>query len=327
MNWFIEKWSTRSWLTLLLLPASLIFYILIIIRAKLYSSSIICSAKPSVPVIIVGNIYIGGTGKTPIVIWLSQHLKKRGYNPGIISRGYGGDSSCHPMLVKIDSDPRIVGDEPLLIAQKVDCPLIVGGNRSENATTLVDKYGCDVVISDDGLQHYKLQRDLEIVVFDGIRGKGNGLVFPAGPLREPMSRLKNVDYVLLNGGSNEISGYSYLMKLCNATNLVTRNVISLDSFANQRVHAVAGIGNPQRFFNALSRLGIIVIEHPFADHMQYNESNLSFSDSIPVLMTEKDGVKCMDIAEDNWWVVPVELEIEQEFIEHINSRFNKVIIE
>lgn len=324
MHWLIKKWSGWSLLTIALLPLSFLFLILISIRRALYKYRVLSSSKPDLPVIVVGNIFVGGTGKTPLVIWLADFLKNKGYRPGILSRGYGGDSSKHPILVTDDSTPEIVGDEPKLIYEQTKCPLIVGSKRSENAQRLKDEFECDIIISDDGLQSYSLARDIEIIVFDGRRGYGNGVVFPAGPLREPKSRIKDADFVLLNGGSNTISGFNYLIRDSKAVNLISGEERALDSFAGDKVHAVAGIGNPNRFFDGLRKAGIEVIEHPFPDHMKYDLNNLSFTDDYPVLMTEKDSIKCSSFASENWWAVTIDISIEKGFIEQFESKLRTV---
>ncbi|HEY4215338.1 MAG TPA: tetraacyldisaccharide 4'-kinase [Steroidobacteraceae bacterium] len=267
------------------------------------------------PVVIVGNLTVGGTGKTPLVVWLAQKLQARGLRVGIVSRGYGRTYDT-PHLVELDSNWQEVGDEPLLLRRRTGCATMVGRDRVAAAEALI-AYGVDVILADDGLQHLRLARDCEIVVVDGSRGFGNGRVLPAGPLREPPERALRVDLVVLNGppehSSLNIPGHPYagtglLMSMASEG---ARRVDgageprSLDTFRGQRVHAVAGIGNPDRFFRALRAQGIEVIEHPFADHHPFVGPDLSFGDSAPVLMTEKDAVKCREFADPRLWYVPV----------------------
>lgn len=261
-----------------------------------------------VPVIVVGNIAVGGTGKTPFVIWLIERLRSWGFRPGIVSRGYGGRARVYPYAVRADSDPADSGDEPLLLARRCACPVVVAPDRVAAARVLLASHDIDVVVSDDGLQHYRLARDLEICVVDGARGLGNGALLPAGPLRESPQRLREVDLVVVNGaGWDDPSLHPLRMQLMSHEVRALRGDAAqpLSAFRHQRVHAVAGIGNPQRFFEALREQGIEVIAHAFADHHGYSAADLDFADSLPVLMTEKDAVKCAAFAAPHWWAVPV----------------------
>ena len=266
-----------------------------------------------VPVVVVGNITVGGSGKTPLVLWLAEKLRRLGFQPGIISRGYGG-KNCAQMEVMPGSDPLSVGDEPVLLAKRSDCPVWVGRDRAEAARALLKAHpACDLILSDDGLQHYRLFRNVEIAVVDGERRFGNGYLLPAGPLREPVARLSGVDAVVVNGGSGEIpqcSRAGFAMRLAGAEfyNLAdpTQRAKPQD-FVGQVLHAVAGIGNPARFFAHLRSLGLAVSEHPFPDHHAFQPQELDFPGR--VLMTEKDGVKCARFAKDNCWVLAVEAEV------------------
>lgn len=261
-----------------------------------------------VPVIVVGNIAVGGTGKTPFAIWLVERLRSWGFRPGIVSRGYGGRAPAYPYSVLTDSDPALSGDEPLLLARHCACPVVVAPDRVAAAQALLERHDIDVVVADDGLQHYRLARDLEICVVDGARGLGNGALLPAGPLREPPQRLHDVDLVVVNGaGWDDPSLRPLRMQLVahEARLLRGEGVRPLSAFCHRRVHAVAGIGNPRRFFDALREQGIEVIPHAFPDHHAYVAADLDFADSLPVLMTEKDAVKCAAFAAPDWWAVPV----------------------
>jgi tetraacyldisaccharide 4'-kinase len=260
--------------------------------------------RVSAPVIVIGNLSVGGTGKTPLVCWLVTRLTEMGFRPGVVTRGYGG-SSTNVRLIGPGDDPDIVGDEPILLARRTGAPVAIGRDRPEASQLLVNT-GCDVVVSDDGLQHYALARECEIVVIDGDRRFGNGWLLPAGPLRESPGRLAGADAVVVNGGRAMVEG-ALCMRLeakC-ATALVGSTVKALDEFAGQSVHAVAGIGNPERFFNMLRSHGIEVIGHALPDHARFQAADISFDDQRPVLMTEKDAVKCAPLAGPRHWYVPV----------------------
>jgi len=317
---FVETWWQRrlTLFTYLLWPFSLIFRIVIMIRTFLYRFKVFKITRFSVPIIVVGNITVGGTGKTPVVILLAHLLKKQGYQPGIVSRGYGAEASQsnESHLVTLESDVSTVGDEPLMIVRQTDCPMVIDANRVRAVKTLLDQYECDIVISDDGLQHTALGRDLEIVLIDGLRYFGNGLCLPAGPLREPISRLNYVDFILYNEGAIIVGGNEYTMKL-NPRRLRQvndhSNTMALENLQGKTIHAVAGIGHPERFFDMLQALGLTIIEHPFLDHYAYQFEDIDFGENTIVLMTEKDAVKCEKIANETHWFVPVIADLEEKF--------------
>lgn len=267
-----------------------------------------------VPVVVVGNLSVGGTGKTPFTIWLVGRLREWGFKPGVVSRGYGGRAPHHPFLVRPGAKPAEAGDEPLLIAQHTGVPVMVDADRVAAARALIERHEIDVIVSDDGLQHYRLARDLEICVIDGARGFGNGALLPAGPLREPVSRLAEIPLVVVNGGALDLSHPGLLdmsLRAGLAQPLVAGGEpLRLDRLSGQRVHAVAGIGNPTRFFAMLRERGIEVIEHPFPDHHHYAATDLHFDDSLPVLMTDKDAIKCRAFALSRHYTVPVEALID-----------------
>jgi len=287
-------------------------------RSKIYRSP--------VPVIVVGNISVGGTGKTPCIIALAQYLKKQNYSPGVISRGYGGKSKNWPKLVDVDSSPLDVGDEPVLIAHSTQCPVVVGPTRKDDIQLILKKHPeTNIILSDDGMQHYAMARDIEIAIIDGQRLFGNGKLLPAGPLREPVSRLETVDFKLYNGAESPSSAGNdaFSMHLQPKAVYHLNNVIqtcTLESFIGQKVHAIAGIGNPQRFFDSLEKQGIEVIPHAFNDHHQFSESELNFGDELNIVMTEKDAVKCKSFNVKNCWVIAVEAQINISFYERILSR-------
>lgn len=277
-------------------------------RHALYQRGWLRATRLPVPVIVVGNLVAGGAGKTPLTIALAQALRARGWQPGVVSRGYGGTARA-PVLLNAQPDPGVVGDEPALIRLRTGLPVAVGADRVAAAYLLLAQ-GVNVVVADDGLQHYALARDVEICVIDGARRFGNGRLLPAGPLREPLSRLDAVDFRVCNGGVPHANEYAMRLVLADAVALSgTPRTRALAAYVGQRVHAVAGIGHPPRFFAALRTCGLDVIEHAFADHHRYTAGELEFGDGLPVLMTEKDAVKCRGFAAADWWSVPVSAEL------------------
>jgi tetraacyldisaccharide 4'-kinase len=294
-----------------LYPLSLVFRIVVALRRFGFRASLIRSCRVRVPVIVVGNITVGGTGKTPLVIWLAGFLAREGFTPGIVSRGYGSWSDAARRVTR-DSDASAVGDEPLLLAHRTARPVWIGADRAAAAEALLrNDPDCDVVVSDDGLQHYALARDFEIAVIDGARGLGNRLMLPAGPLREAPSRLRSVDAVVVNG--NDCPGFtdspSLAMKLEGREfhNLLNPgHTVDAAHFHNRRVHAVAGIGNPERFFDHLEALGLRFHAHAFPDHHPYTARDLAFPDADAILMTEKDAVKCAAFAAETHWFLRVD---------------------
>ena len=305
------KWVHRVWYQdaksgWVLLPLSGLFWLLLKLRAVLFRCGIYNSHKAHAPVIVVGNITAGGTGKTPTVIWLVNELRARGFAPGIVSRGYGGSKSGTSMRVDADSDPAVVGDEPVLLARRGQCPVAVDSDRVQAADMLVED-DVDVIITDDGLQHLRLQRDFEICVIDGERGLGNRRLLPAGPLRESADRLNSVDQVLVNGSTDMPNAIAFELQATAACRLNGSLARPLQGFKDTTVHAVAGIGNPKRFFDLLRTYGIQVIEHSFPDHAAITPADLQFGDDFEVFMTEKDAVKLSQKMSDRYWSVPVDL--------------------
>jgi len=272
----------------------------------------------AVPVVIVGNLTAGGSGKTPLVIALVEALRARGFRPGVVSRGYGG-TQREPILLDDVPQPGRVGDEPCLIRKRSGVAVAVGRDRARTAAMLAES-GVDVVIADDGLQNPSLARDVEICVVDGQRRFGNGRLLPAGPLREPPARLDHVAFRVCNGGAAQAGEVA--MRLVGGTAVAVggAGVRSLESFAGQRVHAVAGIGNPERFFDGLRAHGIDVVPHAFPDHHAFAAGDLVFGDEAPVLMTEKDAVKCTRFTDARLWCVPVRAEIDEAFFDAVAAR-------
>ena len=290
-------------------------------RRWLYRIGVLRREHLPVPVLVIGNLSVGGTGKTPLTIAIAQVLREHGLRPGVVSRGYGGRQR-EPMLLGEQPDPAQVGDEPCLI-RAADIPVAVGRDRPAAARLLLAA-GCDVVIADDGLQHYRLARDMEICVIDGVRRFGNGRMLPAGPLREPLARLREVDFRVCNGDGAQAGEIAMCLQGDRACALHDGRVQPLSSFAGQPVHAVAAIGNPRRFFDSLRVHGIEVIEHAFPDHHGFSADDLAFGDDRPVLMTDKDAVKCRAFAPSQWWRVPVRAALPDRFIEDLLKRIIEV---
>ena len=331
-TWIHHAWyGGRGWYRVLL-PLSGIYWPFTSLRRALYRARLLRTRRAKVPIIVVGNITAGGTGKTPATVWLANSLAERGFSPGIVSRGYGGSKSDSSMRVDARSDPAVVGDEPVLIALRTGCPVVVDADRGRGAAMLVAD-GADLVIADDGMQHYALARDYEICIVDGTRGLGNGMLLPAGPLREPASRIEGVDQVLINGRlrkdraamstglQNAIEFRLAAAEACRLNGSLNRPI---DRFAGTTVHAVAAIGNPDRFFDTLRGHGIQVIEHAYPDHAPLSPEQLDFGDKFDILMTEKDAVKFPRQVSDRFWYVPVDVEVDPviaaPWLEQIESR-------
>ncbi len=311
-------WYGNHPVSVLLAPLGWLFCAAVALRRAAYRVGLARSYDLGVPVIVVGNLTVGGTGKTPLVIWLVEHLRTQGFEPAVVARGYGGQARRWPQQVRPDSDPVTVGDEPVLIAQRTRCAIAVGPNRVEAAAGLIAKSGCNVLISDDGLQHLRLRRDVEIVVVDGDRRFGNSRCLPVGPLREPKSRLKHVDMVVCNGTSGLRGEFGMRLVPTGAVNLVGDESREMIQFRGLAVHAVAGIGFGERFFGMLRRFGLRIIEHRFPDHHAYTAADVTFDDDLPVLMTEKDAVKCRRYADVRHWYVPVVAQLPEQFPYRLN---------
>lgn len=282
-----------------LLPLSWIYAAIVTARRWAYHRGWLTVSQLDRPVLVVGNVSVGGSGKTPLTLAVVERARKLGIRPGVVSRGYGGKSTRYPLLVTADTAAAEAGDEPVLMARRAHVPVVVDPDRVRAGRYLIESEQVTLIIADDGLQHYRLGRDAEIAVVDARRRYGNGRLLPAGPLREPLSRERNVDMVCVHGREHD-----FWLAPGPAHNIRSGEKRALSSFG--RVHAFAGIGEPGRFFGMLRNLGLDVIEHGLPDHHEYDETELDFDDGLPILMTEKDGVKCVDFASDRLWMVPVE---------------------
>lgn len=324
MRWLEQAWLQRKVWLMILTPISALFRLIVSLRRKAYQWGLLNSAVIEVPVIVVGNITVGGTGKTPLIIWLYHFLVKEGFKPGIISRGYKGKASQWPQQVRVDSDPYVVGDEAVMLAQQTQAPIAVGPDRVAAANALLEYHDCDIIISDDGLQHYAMQRDIEIAVIDGVKRLWNSRCLPAGPLREPAERLQEVDIVVANGlaGYREFSMQTKISQACRVEQ--PQHCQSLNAFALRQVHALAGIGQPQYFFDALEKKGLHLDAHAFPDHHDYVQEELVFDDDAAILMTAKDAVKCSRFDLKNAWFVPLIVELDPRFGERILNLLKRI---
>lgn len=301
-------WYTPSFISWLLLPLSWLYCLVVFIRRKLYRLNILKSYRARKPIVVVGNIVVGGSGKTPLLLSLCDYVQKKGYRPGVVSRGYGGNITGVKQVSEQDS-ADVVGDEPLMIFQRSKLPVVVGADRVAAIDYLLEHNDCDIVFSDDGLQHYRMQRDLEIAVIDSERGLGNGFCLPAGPLRERRTRLQEVDIIVYNGaGPDTEDRCTYSLQPVNLTKLGGEENRLLASLEHKPVHAIAGIGNPVRFFKQLSQTGAVITEHAFPDHHSYKQEDFSGWDDACIVMTEKDAVKCGKLVLADAWVAKVDVE-------------------
>jgi tetraacyldisaccharide 4'-kinase len=308
--WLRTQWYARRRPVVWLRPPAALFGAVAALRRLLYRRRILHVERLPVPVIVVGNITVGGSGKTPFVIWLCARLKAAGFRPGVVTRGYGGRARQWPCPVGADSDPALVGDEAVLLARRLGCPVWAGPDRAAAARALLADTAVDLIVSDDGLQHYALGRDLDIVMLDGGRGVGNGYLLPAGPLREPSRRLQAAALLVVKRSRKrpaEARGEALGMRLLGETaiNLATGESCPLATFTKEPVHAAAGIADPGDFFAALTARGLSITPHAYADHAALKAADVVFGDRRAVLMTEKDAVKCASFATVAHWYVPV----------------------
>lgn len=323
-EWLQREWTRTSLWQLVLRPLSWLFRMLSAVRRWAYRTGVFKTQRLPVPVLVIGNITVGGTGKTPLVIWMAQQLQNAGLRPGIVSRGYGGKHAA-PLAVSGDSNPLVVGDEPVMIASRTKVPVYVGRDRIAAGRALLQAHPeCDVVISDDGLQHYRLARDAEVVVIDGERRFGNGQLLPAGPLRESASRLGAVDAVVCNGPNGGTDSFEMRLQPEAFRHLLdaSRTAVAAD-FAGQRVLAIAGIGHPGRFFGQLEHMGLQFEARAFPDHHAYTPADLPGDAAGAILMTEKDAVKCRAFARPNWWYLAVDAKVDDALLERVLKKLRK----
>lgn len=339
----VAWYQKKNWIYFLF-PLMLLFWFIAIVRRFLYQIGLFKQTELPVPVIVVGNISVGGTGKSPLTAYLVKELKRRGYRPGIVSRGYGGKSDVYPLLIDEASETNVVGDEPVMLFKITQSPVVVDPIRSRAALKLCNEHNCNVIICDDGMQHYALGRDIEICVIDGQRGLGNGHLLPVGPLRESKKRLCDVDFVVANGNKHSIEpliqdlgikkdNFLFGMSLQSEdlVNVFNGSVLSINQLKNQDIHAVAGIGNPERFFTALGDLGANVDGRGLPDHHNFTKGDILYEDGLPVVITQKDAVKCRSLFDeknskqpDNIWFMPVNALINESFINAICEQLEEI---
>jgi ATP-binding cassette, subfamily B, bacterial MsbA len=319
----VDSWYKKSLWLYLLLPFSLIFSYITNRRRRKFIKSKKLGYKTSIPIIIVGNLTIGGTGKTPLVAYIASELAKRGYKPGLVSRGYGGKFR-ETLHVTADTPVKQTGDEAQILS-KLNLPFYIDKNRVRAVKALEEKHDCDVIISDDGLQHYNMGRDIEVVVIDGKRRFGNNLTFPAGPLRETKSRLNSVDFIVNNSGPTQENEYLMNISPAKFVHLKSGKSYHVEKWPmHKQVHAVAGLGNPGRFFDLLARLGFEIIRHPFPDHHNFDESDIFYLDHLPIIMTEKDASKCRQFDNNKIWYLTIEAEVSDKFIEELDTKLKSL---
>lgn len=341
----------------LLMPLSLLFRFIIFIRKNLYRLGVFKTKRFPVPIIIIGNLTVGGTGKTPLIIELAWYFTGLNYQVGIVSRGYGGRQRS-PHLVRAGDDPRQMGDEAVLMARRTNCPVVVardraaavecllktltptnpsptsGGGEQEGNSVFFPSSVCGkgarsegsfIVLSDDGLQHYGLRRDIEIVVVDGERRFGNEACLPAGPLREPLPRLKSIDFIIVNGNAKQSDEYSFKIKPGILQSVVGEKTLAIADCQGKVVYAIAGIGHPQRFFDTLNQLGLVFKTRVFPDHYQFNKSDIDIKNADMIVMTEKDAVKCRRFADDRHFYLPITIECDLRFLTDLTTKLRSLI--
>ncbi|WP_299805988.1 tetraacyldisaccharide 4'-kinase [uncultured Shewanella sp.] len=325
-SWVNKLWYQGHPLRFALWPLSILFGAITWLRRQLFTLGIKKATKLPVPVIIVGNITVGGSGKTPTVIYLIELLRTHGFKPGVISRGYGVEIEGVRVVLPEDA-PSSVGDEPAMIVSRTGVPMVVGAKRVDAANKLLTEFDVDIIISDDGLQHYQLARDIELIILDGERRLGNGMLLPAGPLREASWRLKSVDQVIVNGGEAKSAEQQMQLEPTKWLPVSPVHKGSLPPSHSQPLVAMAGIGNPQRFFDTLTEQGYqIELTQAFDDHSTYSDSTLNeLANGRLLVMTEKDAVKCRDFAKDNWWYLAVDAKLSASFDQQLLAKIDRLV--
>ena len=331
-------YSSARWVRLLY-PLSLLYNFLAQRKRAAYESGRKPVYRASVPVIVIGNITAGGTGKTPLTLALAKFLQAQGRRPAIISRGYKGQSARYPLVVNRTTPVNDCGDEAMLLAMNTDVPIVVDPDRSRGVQFLETRFQPDVILCDDGLQHYALARDIEIAVIDGERGLGNGMLLPAGPLREKPERLAEVDFVIVNGAKSHVqlpvAQSSYFSMTLSADGLINLATNQSRTFSplqspgetagkSSNVHAVAGIGNPERFFHLLQAAGFVIMAHPYPDHHHFSKADIVFTDGLAVIMTEKDAVKCAKFTSEAHWYLKVSAQLPAAFWQALLAKLDAI---
>jgi tetraacyldisaccharide 4'-kinase len=326
MNSLDKFWYTKHPISYALLPLSYLYRAAFLVHKYSYKLGLKKKFCSPIPVVVIGNLTVGGTGKTPFTIALAELLLKQGYHPGIISRGYKGTAKVYPQQVMAMSDPHLVGDEPVLLARKTACPVVVGPKRAAAIKLLLEQNHCDLILLDDGLQHHAVKKDIEIVIIHGQRKFGNGFCLPAGPLRESKTKLSKVDFCVYKENAM-IEPYSFSTEPGKIYNLLDPVVsVSPDFFRDQKIHAVAGIGHPQQFFTSLQRLGLNIIPHAFPDHHRFRSEDFLFDDQdLPIIMTEKDAVKCQLFSTKNFWILPIQTKLSEAFIKDFCGQLGRLV--
>ncbi len=330
MSWaerLVNAWYQGHPALCLLRPLEWLYRAVVRRKRRRFVAGLSPSYRAPVPVIVVGNITVGGTGKTPLILYLIEHCRARGLRVGVVSRGYGAQPPSLPWRVRAEQSAREAGDEPLLLVQRSGVALMIDPDRARAVQALLSAESLDLILCDDGLQHYRLARDLEMVLIDAARGLGNRRCLPAGPLREPQERLQSVDALLWNGASSDShEGFGFTLQPTALVNVASGERQALDFFPpGQALHAVAGIGNPQRFFRTLEALNWQPIAHAFADHATYSAAALAFSPSLPLLMTEKDAVKCRAFAQPDWWYLAVDARPSPAFSAWLDTQLDTLL--
>ena len=322
-SFVVDSWYKKSFWLYLLYPFSLIVSFITARRRRKYLKGASETHKSEVPVIVVGNLTIGGTGKTPLVKYIASELLSLGYKPGLVSRGYGGKFK-ETLLVSDQTPVKQTGDEAQILAT-LNLPFYIDKSRVRAVKAITDNHDCDIIISDDGLQHYKMNRDIEIVVIDGKRRFGNNLTFPAGPLRESKARLNSVDFIVNNSGPTDEGEYLMNVSPSRFVHLKSGKSYPIEDWPmHKQVHAVAGLGNPGRFFDLLARLGFDIIRHPFQDHHNFHEQDIHYLDHLPIVMTEKDASKCKDFDNNKIWYLTIEADVSDKFINELDTKIKSI---